>query len=103
MALIKFAISNPSESKKFISTIWLERIFLSLTGVLIGDNLEGGGVLGGGDLEGEGDGALLASLPLLLLLSSPLLLSSLLLAFWRWGRCIFGAIGREGDERRFLA
>ena len=69
MALIKFAILNLFESKKFISTIWLERIFLSLTGVLVGGDLEGGGVFGGGD------GASLASLPLLLLLSSLLLLS----------------------------
>ena len=79
MALIKFVISNLSESKRFISTIRLERIFLSLTEVLGGGDLEGG-VLGGSDLEERGDGASLASLLLLLLLSSPFLLSSLLLA-----------------------
>ena len=74
----------------------LERIFLSLTGVLARGDFTGGDlegeVLGGGDLEGGGDGASLASLLLPLLLSSPLLLFSLLLALWRWGRCIFGAI-----------
>ena len=81
MALIKFVISNPFESKKFISIIRLERIFLSLTGVLEGGDLKGG-VLRGGDLEGGGDGASLASLLLLLLLSSLLLFSSLLLVLW---------------------
>ena len=55
--LIKFAISNPSEFKKFISTIRPKKIFLSLTRVL-----------GRGDLEGGDEaGASLASLILLFL------------------------------------
>ena len=42
ISLIKFAISNLFESKKFISIIRTDRIFLSLTGVLEGGDLEGG-------------------------------------------------------------
>ena len=64
--LIKFVISNPSESKNSYQ-------FLSLIEVL-----------GGGDLErGDEAGASLAPL---------LLLSSLLVALWCWRRHIFGAI-----------
>ena len=88
ISLIKFAISNSSESKKFISTIRPERIFLSLTRVLEG-----------GDLEGSDEAD--ASLALL-----PFLFSSLLVTLWHWERRIFGAIklkvGREGDEKEIF-
>ena len=73
ISLIKFAISNLSESKKFISTIRSERIFLSLTRVLRGDNLE----------ESDEAGVVASLTPLSLVL---------LVTLWRWRRCIFGAV-----------
>ena len=112
IALIKFAISNPSESKKFISTIraekfisiiWAERIFLSLTRVFGGGDLEGGDEAGAslallllllsllvGDLKG-GDEAGASLAPLFLLLSDCFLAlgnmhlsSHLSKVGWRW-------------------